>query len=450
VATTTPSETLTVLDPRTGEAIGEVPVASAADVDAAVARAKAAQPAWGRTDAAARGAALKAAARAMREHLDELTELTARETGKPADDARGGIEAGIGTLEQYGELGPLHRGRTLQGSHDALDVMVFEPRGVAAVLTPWNDPIAIACGLLGANLAVGNAVVFKPSEKTPLASARMLELWGGEVPVEVVHGDGRTGRPLVAHAGVDIVCHVGSVATGREIARVTAERGAKALLELGGKDPVIVDAGVDPRWAAQQVAVGAFANAGQICVAAERVFVHRDVADDFLAALVEEAQATDIGPLIDARQREKVHAHVQEAVEQGARVLAGGELPDGPGFAYPPTVLVGVTPDMSVMTDETFGPVAPVMVVPDFETALHHAELTEYGLAAVVLTPSQANAQKAARELRAGTVKVNAMFGGAPGGAAHPHKASGSGFGYGPELLDEVAQVKVVHYAPAP
>jgi acyl-CoA reductase-like NAD-dependent aldehyde dehydrogenase len=180
------------------------------------------------------------------------------------------------------------------------------------------------------------------------------------------------------------------------------------------------------------------------------VFVHRDVADDFLAALVEEAQATDIGPLIDARQREKVHAHVQEAVEQGARVLAGGELPDGPGFAYPPTVLVGVTPDMAVMTDETFGPVAPVMVVPDFETALHHAELTEYGLAAVVLTPSQANAQKAARELRAGTVKVNAMFGGAPGGAAHPHKASGSGFGYGPELLDEVAQVKVVHYAPAP
>src|SRR4051812_35017233 len=171
----------------------------------------------------------------MRDHLDELTDLTARETGKPSDDARGGVEAGIGTLEQYAELGPLHRGRTLQGAHDAIDVMVFEPRGVAAVLTPWNDPIAISCGLLGANLAVGNTVVFKPSEKTPLSSARMVELWA-DLPagvVGVVHGDGRTGRPLVAHAGVDVVCHVGSVATGRRIAEVAAGRGAKALLELG-------------------------------------------------------------------------------------------------------------------------------------------------------------------------------------------------------------------------
>src|SRR3954471_7669812 len=219
MATLTDMNTLQVLDPRTGEAIGEVGIASEADVDAAVARAGEAQRAWGRTDPAARGAALKAAARAMRDHLDELTELTARETGKPAADARGGIEAGIGTLEQYAELGPLHRGRTLQGGHDALDVMVFEPRGVAAVCPPWNDPIAIACGLLGANLAAGNAVVFKPSEKTPLSSARMLELWPDELPVQVVHGDGRVGAPLVAHAAVDLVCHVGSVTTGREIAR---------------------------------------------------------------------------------------------------------------------------------------------------------------------------------------------------------------------------------------
>src|SRR3954471_6144050 len=452
MATLTDMNTLQVLDPRTGEAIGEVGIASDADVDAAVARAREAQKDWGRADPAARGAALKAAARAMRDHLDELTDLTARETGKPSDDARGGVEAGIGTLEQYAELGPLHRGRTLQGGHDAIDVMVFEPRGVAAVLTPWNDPIAIACGLLGANVVVGNTVVFKPSEKAPLGPARMVELLTPHVPpdvVAVVHGDGRTGRPLAAHPDVDLVCHVGSVATGREIARVTAERGAKALLELGGKDPVIVDAGVDPEWAAEQVAVGAFANAGQICVAAERIFVHRDVADDFLGALVEEGRGTEIGPLIDDAQRRRVDAQVREAVERGASVLAGGEVPEGPGFAYPPTVLVGVTPDMAIMREETFGPVAPVMVVPDFETALHHAELTEYGLAAVVLTPSQANAQRAARELRAGTVKVNAMFGGAPGGAAHPHKASGSGFGYGPELLDEVTQVKGVHHAPA-
>jgi len=444
-------EAIDVLDPRTGEAIAAVPVADASAVDAAVAAARAAQPAWGRTDPAARGAALKAAAHAMRAHLDELAELVARETGKPAGDARGGVEAGIGTLEQYAELGPLHRGRALQGGTGALDLMVHEPRGVAAVLTPWNDPVAIACGLVGANVAVGNTVVFKPSEKAPLACARMMELWElAPGVVELLHGDGRVGRPLAAHPDVDLVCHVGSVATGREIASVAAARGAKALLELGGKDPVIVDAGVDPAWAAREVATGAFANAGQICVAAERVLVHRDVADAFLDALVAEARSMEIGPLIDAGQRDLVHAHVQAAVRDGAELLAGGRLPDGPGFHYPPTVLSGVDPASELMTEETFGPVAPVTVVPDFGTALRLADGTAYGLAAVVLTPSQANAQRAVRELRAGTVKVNAMFGGAPGGAAHPHKASGSGFGYGPELLDEVAQVKVVHYAPAP
>ncbi len=155
----------------------------------------------------------------------------------------------------------------------------------------------------------------------------------------------------------------------------------------------------------------------------------------------------EIGPLIDGRQRDAVHAHVRAAVEAGATVLAGGEIPDGPGFHYPPTVLTGVPAGTALMWEETFG---PVVVVDDFDEALARADDTAYGLAAVVLTPSQANAQRAVRELRAGTVKLNAMFGGAPGGAAHPHKASGSGFGYGPELLDEVAQVKVVHYGVAP
>ena len=451
--TLTASHTLTVLDPRTGDPIGEVPVATGPQVAAAVARAREAQRAWGWTAPAERGAAVKAAARSLREHLDELAELTERETGKPAGDARGGVEAGIATLEQYAELGPLHRGRTLQGSAEAFDAMVHEPRGVAAVLTPWNDPAAIACQLIGANVVAGNAVVFKPSEKTPLGGDRVARLIAEQLPdgvLAVLHGAGAVGRALVAEPCVDLVCHVGSVATGRQIAAEAARRGAKALLELGGKDAVIVDAGVDPAWAAAQVATGACANAGQICVAAERVFVHRDVADPFLEALVREAAGTEIGPLIDARRRAHVHEHVQEAVHAGATLLAGGAVPEGPGFHYPPTVLSGVTPDMAVMLEETFGPVAPVMVVEDFETALRRAEDSDYGLAAVVLTPSQANAQRAARELSVGTVKVNAMFGGAPGGAAHPHKVSGTGFGYGPELLDEVTQTKVIHYAPAP
>ena len=157
-----------------------------------------------------------------------------------------------------------------------------------------------------------------------------------------------------------------------------------------------------------------------------------------------------MGPLVDEGQREAVHRHVAEAVAAGAEVLAGGEVPEGPGAFYPPTVLTGCTPEMLVFSEETFGPLAAVQVVYSFDEALAAADATEFGLQATVLTPSHARAQRAWRALRAGTVKVNAVWGGAPGGACHPRGCSGSGFGYGPELLDELTQVKAVHLEPAP
>jgi succinate-semialdehyde dehydrogenase/glutarate-semialdehyde dehydrogenase len=184
------------------------------------------------------------------------------------------------------------------------------------------------------------------------------------------------------------------------------------------------------------------------------------VADEFLRELTSRAESvrvgdgtepgTEMGPLIDEDQRALVHRHVTEAVEAGAELLCGGEIPEGPGFFYPPTVLKGVRSGMVVVDEETFGPVAAVEVVPSFDEALRKANETVYGLAAVVLTPDQENAVRAWRELSAGTVKINAVFGGAPGGAAEPRKASGLGFGYGPELLDEVTTTKVVHHAVAP
>jgi succinate-semialdehyde dehydrogenase/glutarate-semialdehyde dehydrogenase len=222
------------------------------------------------------------------------------------------------------------------------------------------------------------------------------------------------------------------------------------VLENGGNDPLIVDEGVDPAWAAAQAALGAFANAGQICVSVERIYCHAALADPFLAALTEEAHAWTerLGPLVDRRQREHVHGQVAEALAAGAHALTGGEVPDGPGAFYPPTVLIGCTPDMRVMREETFGPVAPVRVVPDFDAALAEAVHDDYGLAATVLTADMAHAQTAWRALPVGTVKVNNVFGGAPGGAAEPRRGSGSGFGYGPELLDEMTTTKVVHLAP--
>jgi acyl-CoA reductase-like NAD-dependent aldehyde dehydrogenase len=328
---------------------------------------------------------------------------------------------------------------------------------MVAAITPWNDPVAVSCGLLGAALVTGNVVLYKPSERTPATGWLLAKALDGALPTGVLSlltGGAEVGAALAAQQ-VDVVAHVGSTATGRAIAAACARTGAKALLENGGSDPLVVDADVDPVWAAGQAATGAFANAGQICVAVERIYVHRDVAEDFVSALVDRAQAlrmgpgrdpgTELGPLVDRRHRDHVHGQVTAAVAEGARLRTGGTLPDGPGAFYPATVVSDCTHQMVLVREETFGPVAPVVVVDSFSEALRCAADSPYGLAATVLTGSMSHAQRAWRELPVGTVKVNAVFGGAPGGAAQPRRGSGQGFGYGPELLDEFSTLKAVH-----
>lgn len=450
------------IDPADGSTVARVPVSSVDAVDAAVKAARAAAPGWARTPATLRSAALSAAALAVEHRADDLAWLTTREMGRPLREALAGVAAGVATLRQYAELGPVHRGRSLAGDPGASDLMVFEPRGVVAALTAWNDPVAVPCGVLGAALVTGNTAIFKPSERTPATGWLLADLLAEHLPEGVLvalAGDGQVGSALVAR-GVGVVAHVGSSATGRRIAKLAAQTGAKVLLENGGNDPLIVDEDVDPRWAAGQAATGAFANAGQLCVAVERIYVHERLAEAFLAELAARAgeivlgsgldEGTGMGPLVDRELRELVHEQVGEAVRTGARVLAGGWVPDGPGAFYPPTVLADCTDRMRIMREETFGPVAPVAVVGSFEEALARASAGEYGLAASVLTGSMAHAQQAWRELPAGTVKINNVFGGAPGGAAHPRGASGQGYGYGPELLDEFTATKVVHIEPAP
>ena len=445
---------LTVVDPTTGEPVTRLALSSPDDVSAAVRAARAAAPGWVATAPAARATAVHAAADAIEAATADLAAIMSAEMGKPTSGAAESIAAGVGTLRQYAELGPTHRGRALAGNDDAIDLMAYTPRGVVAVITPWNDPVAVSCGLLGAALVTGNTVVYKPSERAPATGWRLAQLLAPHFPdgvVGLVNGDGSVGAALCA-APVDVVAQVGSTATGRSIAATCARTGAKALLENGGKDPLIVDAGVDPTWAAAQAAVGAFANSGQICVAVERIYAHRDIVEPFLDALAAEADrwAGDLGPLVDRRLRDAVDDQVQRAVKDGARVLRGGAVPPGPGAFYPPTVLADCTDAMTVMRDETFGPVAPVATVESFDEALRRAADSAYGLAATVLTGSMSHAQQAWRTLPAGTVKVNAVFGGAPGGAAHPRRASGQGFGYGPELLDEMTATKVVHLEAPP
>lgn len=450
-------DALTILNPRTGEVASRVPVASEEEVGRAIGAAAAAWEEWRTTPAAERGAMLHRAADALSDAADRLAGINAQETGRPVAEARAGIDAGIGTLRQYAELGPLHRGHSLRGGALASDYTVPEARGVAAVLTPWNDPVAVACGLIGAALVTGNTVIHKPSERCPRLGHELGEVLSPVFPGGVfstVNGGPDVGMLLTQDFSVAVIAHVGSSDAGARIARAGMLTGAHVIRENGGNDPLLVDADVDPRWAAEQAAIGAFSNSGQICTAVERIYVHRDIAEAFCQALAEEARRRNadgsLAPLVDTRMRDAVEAQVAEALARGAEALEGGHVPDGPGAFYPATVLTGCTDTMDIMLQETFGPVAPVRVVDTFAEGLSLAAAGDYGLAATVLTAGLEHAQQAIAALPVGTVKVNAVFGGAPGGSAQPRGISGQGFGYGPELLDEFTRVKVVHLAAPP
>lgn len=447
---------LAIRDPRTGEVLWTVQEAEPEAVAHAVAVAKGAAAGWAATAPAERGAALRAAAKALDAAAQELAGLNASETGRPVAEALAGIGAAVSTLEQYAELGPLHRGHSLRGNQSAADYTLPEPRGVAVLLTPWNDPVAVAAGLIGAALVTGNAVVHKPSERCPRLGEALGEVLAAAFPpgvFQTVTGGAGVGA-LLAGQEVDVLAHVGSSAAGLRIAKAGALTGAHVIRENGGNDPLLVDGDVDPVWAAGQAAVGAFSNSGQICTAVERIYVHEAIAEEFCAALGAEAALRNcngtVAPLVDLRMRDEVHAQVADALGKGAHALEGAALPEGPGSFYPATVLLGCTDSMQVMTEETFGPVAPVQVVKTFDDGLRLACSGKYGLAATVLSGNIAHIQQAVAALPVGTVKVNEVFGGAPGGAAQPRGASGSGFGYGPELLDEFTRVKVVHVAAPP
>ena len=450
-------------DPATGEPGARIVVATDAEVDAAVAAATAARAGWRQTPPADRAEALRAAAARIRESAEDLGAALAASTGRLLIEAQQSALVAADLLEEAAVSGLLEGGRALAGDPLAMDVVRREPRGVVAVMTPWNDPFPAAAGLLAAALVTGNTVVHKPSERSAVPGWLMAQGIATCLPdgvLDVVNGDGSTGARIVADRRVQVVAHVGSTATGRRIAAAVGARGGRALLENGGKDPILVDRDVDPAWAAEQIAIGAFTNTGQLCTSVERIYVDEAVADAVLDALVDRAvsmrvgpptdPSSELGPMVDERQLQVVEEHVDKAIAVGARCLAGGRRLDRPGCYYPPTVLDGCEEDMAVMAEETFGPVAAVARVPDFAEALRRGASGAYGLAATVLTPRLDHALTAAEQLEVGTVKVNAVFGGAPGGSADPRRDSGSGRGFGPALLDELTALKAVHLQSAP
>ena len=415
------------------------------DVTGICENAKGAFPAWAKTAPAERASALLAAAEVLEEHAEELAELNQRETGKLRADSVGGVECRHRNAAPYAELGPAP-GRAPQERSE----LTPPNRGLVAVITRGTIR-RIACGSSARRSSPVTSSSTNPANAARNWGSASRELLEPAFPpgCSPPSAGRETGADLVANPEVDMIAHVGSTATGRRIARAAALTGAHVILENGGNDALIVDAGVDPVWAAQQAALGCFANGGQICTSVERIFVHEQVAQAFTKALIAEAeqwmQTGRLAPLVDERMRAEVHEQVTESARLGAQILLGGTIPGGEGTPYPATVVTDCTPSMPLFTEETFGPVAAIARSGSFEEALQAAAAGDHGLAATVLTESIAHANQAAARLPVGTVKINAVLGGAPGGSAEPRGLSGTGFGYGPRLLDEMTQLKVVH-----
>jgi len=454
------------VNPATGEVLRELECASDADVQAAVERLRAAQAEWAATGVRRRIEVVRKFQRRLYQKKSEIAEAITKEAGKPVaealttevlvvlDAARFLIDNAHRLLRDepvpHGNLATkLKRGRLLR-----------EAYGVVGVISPWNYPFSIPATETLAALVAGNAVVLKPSEFTSLVALELQSLLlGSGIPrdaFQVVVGDATTGAALI-HSEIDKLIFTGSVATGKRIAVAAAERLLPVVLELGGKDPMLVLDDADLDVASSAAVWGAFVNAGQACLSVERCYVHRSLYEPFLKACAEKTkklrvghgldQDTDVGPMIHERQLRIVESHVQDAMVHGARVLAGGSrLPKlGKNF-YEPTVLAYVTHEMRIMREETFGPVLPVMAFDSDEEAVRLANDSEYGLAASVFTRDNARGERLARRIQAGTVMVNDVVS-CFGISEAPHggnKSSGVGRAHGRFGLEEMVRMKYV------
>jgi phenylacetaldehyde dehydrogenase len=455
-------------NPATGAKHADIAEASAADVDRAVAAARAAMdnPEWSEMKPSRRARLINLLADALEANIDEFAALETLDNGMPVRDAKFfHIPHAIESLRYNAGWATKLNGETiaLSGMGTWHAYTLREPVGVVAQIVPWNAPLAMACAKIGPALAAGCAVILKPAEETSLTALRLahlIEEIGFPAGVfNLLTGFGEpAGAALTAHPGVDKVTFTGSTEVGRLILRAAAGNFKRVTLELGGKTPVIVLPDADPLKAIEGAARAIFTNAGQVCNAGSRLFVHERHFDQVVEGVGKIAEAmklgsgfdadTAMGPVISQTQRDRVRGYVESGVSQGATLHAGGREIDGEGFFVAPAVLTGTSADMAVRREEIFGPVLCAMSFADqdLDRIAADANASDYGLGAVVWTNDLSAAHKLARKLKAGTVRVN-------GGGLDPalpfggFKQSGWGRENGREGIDAYTEVKAVAMA---
>lgn len=448
-------KTFGVINPATEEVFAECPDCTQAQLDLAMEAAERAFHSWRKQDIAKRRQVLLDCAEALKPHVEKLAELLTREQGKPFKDAL--WEGGSGEWFEH-TTGLELPCEVLQDDEQARVEVQRRALGVVGAITPWNFPIAMAVTKIAPALLAGNTVVLKPSPYTPLTTLKLGEILRDVVPpgvLNIVSGGDDVGAWITHHPAVRKITFTGSVATGKKVAQTAAPDLKRVTLELGGNDPAIVLPDVDPKKTAEKLAGKIFENCGQVCIAIKRLYVHEKIYQPLVREFAELAKkikvgdgldpATEMGPLNNCAQLERVIELVDDARQAGARIVTGGQRLDCPGYFYPPTIVTDIAEGTRLVDEEQFGPVVPIMPFRDIDEALERANATHFGLAGSIWTNDLERGAELASLLECGSGGVNqhgyfthfAPFGGI--------KWSGIGRQNGLWGLEEFTDLQVVH-----
>jgi betaine-aldehyde dehydrogenase len=450
-----------IIDPATEEVIGQYPLSTDAEVELAIANANAAQKKWWALSSVDRANALHDVSRKMKLNAHRVGEVLTREMGKPYREAIWEGGAAASSIDYYAELARHDNGRVAGPAiAGQLQMTVKEPLGVVVSIVPFNFPVLLFVWQAAASLAAGNAIIVKPSDLTPFSLLILMEAFDHLPPglVQVLCGGASVGKLLVSHRDTHAIAFTGSVPAAQSVAQAAALRFKPVLIEASGNDPFIVMPSAPVETAAKGAAFAAFLNCGQVCTSAERLYVHADIYDQFLAALKKEVLAlrvgnglecVDIGPMASKSERDRFEKMIARAVEQGAKIITGGKRPTHlkRGWYVEPTILE-VSHDMDIMHSESFGPVAPICKIHSLDEAIRCANDSEFGLGANIYTHNLAEAMRAVNEIESGIVWVNTPlndndtlpFGG--------RKMTGTGRELGGEGLEQFRRSKMVMIAP--